>query len=97
LRQLTLSELETWKNNGKAYQLIDVREPEEHQRFNIGGTLIPMSQLLKKIELLDTSLPIVVYCKRGIRSQLAIQRWSARLPQARFYNLVGGIYHLYLA
>ena len=26
--------------------LIDVREPDEHKEFNIGGTLVPLGQIL---------------------------------------------------
>ncbi|MCB0641098.1 MAG: rhodanese-like domain-containing protein [Phaeodactylibacter sp.] len=97
MRQLTWTEFERWRAEGRNFQLIDVREPEEHGSFNIGGELIPMSGLMRALDRLDSTRPIVVYCKRGIRSQLAIQRWQARLPQAEFYNLVGGIYHLYHA
>ena len=95
MQQITLNQLQTWKETGKEFQLIDVREPEEHGSFNIGGELIPMAYIMRSIDRLDPEKPIVVYCKRGIRSQLAIQRWQARLPQAEFYNLMGGIYHLY--
>lgn len=95
MRQLTWKELKRWQEEQRSFQLIDVREPEEHGSFNIGGELMPLSALMRSIDRLDTTRPIVVYCKRGIRSQLAIQRWQARLPQAEFYNLTGGIYHLY--
>ena len=89
--QLSKAELATWQADNRPFQLIDVREPAEHAAFNIGGELIPLGEIMQQAERLDTSLPIVVYCKRGLRSQLAIQRWQARFPQAQFYNLAGGI------
>ena len=91
IRHITLETLQMWQDEGKLFQLVDVREPEEHAAFNIGGTLIPLSEVLKQQAQLDCNSPIVVYCKRGIRSQLAIQRLSAVLPTAELYNLQGGI------
>ena len=94
MKNITYQQLQDWIKNGKQFQLIDVREANEHAAFNIGGTLIPLSQFIK-IKDLDTSKPIVVYCKRGIRSQIAIQRLANRFPEADFYNLNEGILDLY--
>lgn len=91
MAEITLEELQNWQQTGTEYQLIDVREVEEHERFNIGGLLIPLSELHRHTHRLAPSLPIVVYCKRGMRSQIAIQRWQQQLPEARFFNLKGGI------
>ena len=94
MKNINYEQLQDWIKNEKQFQLIDVREAEEHASFNIGGTLIPLSKFIK-IKDLDTSTPIVVYCKRGIRSQIAIQRLSSLFPEADFYNLDKGILHLY--
>ena len=93
MKNITYEQLQDWIKNEKQFQLIDVREADEHASFNIGGTLIPLSKFIK-IKDLDTSMPIVVYCKRGIRSQIAIQRLANRFPEADFYNLDKGILHL---
>ncbi len=91
MAEITLEELRNWQQTGTEYQLIDIREPEEHEQFNIGGLLVPLSELHRHTHRLSLGLPIVVYCKRGIRSQIAIQRWQQQLPEARFFNLKGGI------
>lgn len=91
MAEITLEELQNWQQAGAEYQLIDVRELEEHEQFNIGGLLIPLSELHRHTQRLTPSLPIVVYCKRGMRSQIAIQRWQQQLPEARFFNLKGGV------
>ena len=93
MKNIDYEQLQDWIKNEKQFQLIDVREADEHASFNIGGTLIPLSQFIK-IKDLDTLLPIVVYCKLGIRSQIAIQRLATRFPEADFYNLDKGILHL---
>ena len=93
MKNIDYEQLQDWIKNEKQFQLIDVREADEHASFNIGGTLIPLSQFIK-IKDLDTLLPIIVYCKLGIRSQIAIQRLATRFPEADFYNLDKGILHL---
>jgi adenylyltransferase/sulfurtransferase len=94
MKQLTYEELKRWEAEKKSFQIIDVREKEEHLAFNIGGALIPLGEIQKNVEKLELHLPIVFYCKRGIRSQIAIQRLSKRIDTANFYNLHKGILHL---
>jgi adenylyltransferase/sulfurtransferase len=91
MQQLSPQELRAWQTTDKPFLLVDVREPKEHTVANLGGLLIPLASVLKHLPDFDVQLPVVVYCKRGIRSQLAIQRLSARLPQVEFYNLDGGL------
>ncbi len=91
MNEISLQELRRWESAGQEYQLIDVRDPEEHTSHNIGGQLIPLADILKFTDQLSDDRPVVVYCKRGIRSQLAIQRWQRRRPDVDFVNLRGGI------
>jgi adenylyltransferase/sulfurtransferase len=70
--------------------VLDVREPHEYQICNIGGHLIPLNDLPKRVSELDSSREIVVHCKMGGRSAKAV----AFLQQAGFkkvHNLAGGI------
>ncbi len=91
MQEIDYTELRAWQAAGKDFQLIDVREVEEHEAFNIGGELMPLNFFLRHTERIDTTKPVVVYCKRGIRSQLAIQRISEKRNDIDFYNLQGGI------
>ncbi len=91
MKHLTFTELQQWQTEGRNFQLIDVRERSEHEHFNIGGLLIPLNVVTRHIDQLQLDRPIVFYCKRGIRSQIAIQRLMPRFPQADFYNLQDGI------
>ncbi len=95
MKHLTYPELQKLQNADRPLQLIDVREPDEHAAYNIGGELIPLAFLLRNPEKIAHDRPVVLYCKRGIRSQLAIQRLAGRLPEADFYNLRDGIYALF--
>ena len=95
MKHLSYQELKKWQDTNKDFQLIDVREASESADYSIGGELIPLNSLIRNPDKIDISKPVVVYCKRGVRSQLAIQRLSARLPKADFYNLANGIYALF--
>ena len=70
--------------------VLDVREPHEYQICNIGGYLIPLGDLPKRVSELDSSKEIVAHCRSGVRSGKA----ADFLRQAGFkkvHNLAGGI------
>lgn len=71
--------------------LLDVREPFEHEAFNIGGQLIPLGNIIGMAENIPYNQPVIVYCKKGIRSQIAIQRLENKFGFANLINLEGGI------
>lgn len=71
-------------------QLIDVRELYEHEEFNIGGKSIPLNEIIQHIEEIEKEKPVVLYCRKGIRSQVAIQRLQQKFPFTNLYNLIGG-------
>lgn len=75
----------------ESLQLIDVREPAEHTTFNIGGLLVPLGELLEQKDSISRDIPVVVYCKMGIRSQIAIQRLEEKFGFTNLINLQGGI------
>lgn len=75
---------------GEDFQLIDVREPDEHRDFNISGELIPLSDIVQHIGKIATDKPVIFYCRKGIRSQVAIQRLQEKYPFANLINLIGG-------
>jgi adenylyltransferase/sulfurtransferase len=41
---------------------------------------------------LDADKTVVVYCEKGIRSVIAIQRLQQKFPTLRLVNLSGGMY-----
>jgi len=48
MNELTVAELQTWKNQAKSFQLIDIREEEEIAVATIGGISIPMDQIISR-------------------------------------------------
>lgn len=88
---MSIEELQQKLNNGEDIQLIDVREPWEVELFNIGGKNIPFQQLIENPLQLDASIPTVLYCEKGIRSELAIQRIQEKHRFTNLINLAGGM------
>jgi rhodanese-related sulfurtransferase len=71
--------------------LLDVREALEHESFNIGGELISLNDVMSSASSIPKNKPVVVYCKKGIRSQLAIQRLEDKFGFTNLINLKGGM------
>jgi rhodanese-related sulfurtransferase len=71
--------------------LIDVREEDEHEQFNIGGFLIPLGEIIQKADQVPTNGTVIIYCKRGIRSAIAIQKLEAKFGYTNLVNLQGGV------
>jgi adenylyltransferase/sulfurtransferase len=87
---IQVEELKARLDRGDDIFVLDVREPHEYQICNIGGHLIPLSDLPRRVHELDTSREIVAHCRSGVRSAKAVHF----LRQAGFkkvHNLAGGI------
>jgi sulfur-carrier protein adenylyltransferase/sulfurtransferase len=87
---MQVEELKQRLDKGDDIFVLDVREPHEYQISNIGGYLIPLGDLPKRVNELDSSREIVAHCKMGGRSAKAV----AFLRQSGFTkvrNLAGGI------
>lgn len=91
MKNITSNELFQLLKSNASIQLIDVREPYEHAEYNIGGELIPLSQITQQMERIDKERPVVIYCRKGIRSHIAIQRLQNKIPFENLVNLTGGI------
>jgi rhodanese-related sulfurtransferase len=71
-------------------QLVDVREPYEHDAGRIAGSLhIELQSLPEEAAALDRERPILFYCRSGSRSALAADAFAASGYDAR--NLDGGL------
>lgn len=76
--------------NGHPVQLLDVREPWEYQIARIdSSTLVPLNELPGRVDSLDKSRDVVVYCHHGVRSDMAAEWLRSQGYMAK--NLLGGI------
>ena len=83
--------LHDWIATQAPFQLIDVRDVSEHRQGSLGGRLIPLKDIIKRQEELDTNRRIVFYCKSGIRSKAALLAVRTVSQEAELYSLEGGI------
>ncbi len=70
--------------------VLDVREPHEYQICNLNGYLIPVGDLPKRVNELDSSREIIAHCRSGVRSAKAVN-FLRRSGFKKVYNLTGGI------
>ena len=91
VQTLSVSEFKAWRDDNKAYVLLDVREDGEVAYANIEGhTHIAMNLIPLRHNELPDDKPIVVYCHHGMRSmQVALFLEHAGFSDV--YNLSGGI------
>lgn len=91
MQHITTEQLQQQLTENREFFLLDVREEYEHNEFNIGGTLIPLDEVIRKASEIPTNKPVVVYCRKGIRSQIAIQRLEEKFGFTNLINLKGGL------
>jgi sulfur-carrier protein adenylyltransferase/sulfurtransferase len=87
---MTVEELKRRRDAGEDIFVLDVREPHEYQIANIGGHLIPLNDLPKRIGELEPNREMVVHCKMGGRSAKAVD-FLRQSGFTRVHNLAGGI------
>ena len=69
-RQLSCDEIIALANSNHT-QLIDVRSPQEHAAFNLGGLNIPLTLIESGEFSLKRDKPVMLYCQAGPRSEHA--------------------------
>lgn len=87
--------LAAWQREGRAFQLIDVRTPQEHEAHNIGGELMPLASLDECLPRIARDRPVVLHCQTGQRSTTALLHLQSLGGFDNLYHLEGGIagYH----
>jgi adenylyltransferase/sulfurtransferase len=91
--EIDVEELRARLGSGRAPALLDVRETHEWRISNLGpygARLVPLGRLQEVVTDLDPDEDLVVYCRTGHRSAIAVQQ-LASAGFARALNLRGGI------
>lgn len=90
---ITAEELKARMDRGETIHLVDVREPQEHEAFNIGGRLVPLGQIQSMMvdDIEDwKDGEVICYCRSGNRSGQACLTLDT-LGFAQTKNLAGGM------
>ncbi len=92
MEEITAKELKQRIDQGDDLQIIDVREPHEYEIGQIPNSkLIPLGQVLNRMNEIDPERETVVHCKMGGRSAKAIEALKRSGFQGHLINLAGGI------
>ncbi len=93
MQTITIDELKARIDAGETINIVDVREPHEHEEFNIGGVLVPLGQIrdmqTDELEAFKDQ-ELIVYCRSGNRSGQACMVLDS-LGFENTKNLVGGM------
>lgn len=89
---VTWKQLQDWDSSSQEYELVDVREINEHQIANAGGRNIPLSTInLHLPEFQAMKKPLVFYCQSGQRSSRAVHDVQEDIEDVQAYSVVGGM------
>ena len=92
MQEITASELKAQMDAGDDIQLIDVRQPDEYAFAKIDGAkLIPLGEIMSRVDEIDETREAVIHCKMGGRSARAIEALERSGFKGSLKNLVGGI------
>jgi len=89
-KEITVEEFAALRSSGEPFTLIDVREPHEYPIANLGGQLVPLSEIETRAGEIPREGRVIVHCKMGGRSAKAID-YLRTLGYANLENLAGGI------
>jgi rhodanese-related sulfurtransferase len=93
MQSITSAELKSKLDSNERVHLVDVREPDEHREFNIGGKLLPLGNLVSMMtEDIDhlKNEEVICYCRSGNRSmQACLMLESFGFKNVK--NLTGGM------
>jgi sulfur-carrier protein adenylyltransferase/sulfurtransferase len=90
IQEITATELKARQDRGDKLFILDVREPHEYQICNLNGKLIPLGELPRRVNELDSSVEMVVHCRSGKRSADAIH-FLQTAGFKKLWNLKGGV------
>jgi len=79
MEEITATEMKQRLDQGDDIQIIDVREPHEYEIAKIPNSkLIPLGQVLNRMNEIDSDRETIVHCKGGVRSAKAIEALNAQ-------------------
>jgi rhodanese-related sulfurtransferase len=93
MKTIDVKQLKDRIQNNENLNLVDVREPHEHEEFNIGGILLPLGDIrVGDTESIDQlkDQEVILYCRSGNRSGQAALVLEA-MGYTNVVNVVGGM------
>lgn len=90
--EMTVEELQEYVHGKKEIQLLDVRNKDELPLIEeLYGLKFPLSEIENNIDKISRNKKVIVYCKTGKRSAMAIELLQNKFHFTNLYSLKGGI------
>ncbi len=89
--EISVEQLKTWLDEERDLHLVDVREQNEHMICNIeGARLLPMSELVDRLDEIERDMLTIIHCHHGPRSSQVVM-YLRQQGYERVTSLAGGI------
>ncbi len=93
MRYITVQELKQKMEKKEPYQLLDTRDRDKFLQGHIPTAVnIPQIDLPESIDLLETEIPLIIYCAYGKRSQAPFLYLKEKKKFKNLYILEGGLF-----
>lgn len=90
--ETTVRKVKEWLDSGRQLELVDVREPWEHEQVRIPGVkLIPLKQLESRMGEIDPEKQVITVCATGARSLEAAHKLK-KAGFSRVLSMKGGTF-----
>ena len=90
VRAMSVAELQQKLASGGAFELLDVRTPEERATASIPDAVLLSEDVARRLEALPRETMLVFHCHHGGRSQAAAEHFAAQ-GFTNVWNVTGGI------
>lgn len=93
MENISVTELKSRLQSGEKLNLVDVREPDENEAFNIGGILLPLGRIHNMdYDCIEDKKDeeLIFYCRSGNRSMQACM-FLEMTGFSNCKNLAGGM------
>jgi len=91
MKTVNVQELKQLIDENQDFQLIDVREPFENDLCSLDGNLIPMGEIIVRMDEIRKDKKVIVLCRSGMRSANVIRYLEQHHGYSNLFNLTGGI------
>ncbi|MEQ8323942.1 MAG: rhodanese-like domain-containing protein [Vicingaceae bacterium] len=91
MKLLSKEELDQMIQSNQEFMLIDVRESYEFEEQNLGGTNIPLDEVLRRKDEIPSEIKVVMCCKSGKRSAAMVHTLNRKFGFNNLSSLEGGL------
>lgn len=93
MKKITVFDLKHKIDQGDKLQIIDIRDPLDHEVCHIPGAVcIPKKEIFDHLNRISKQIPVVVYCRYGTKTPPVITTLETEHGFRNLFSLEDGIY-----